>query len=117
MGSVGSMGELSGEVMGESIKLRSMCAKSESSAERSDEFEEEDETERISGALSACTLVVESNSVGIEIRLRWIVPGAYLTLPSRTGKFATASRFARLVMALARAIGFAEDIAVEVNHG
>ena len=117
MGSVGAIGEVSGEVMGESMKLRSMYEKSESSAERSDEFEEDDETERMSGALSACTLVVESSSVGIEIRLRWIVPGAYLTLPSRAGKAATASRFVRLVKALASAIGFEEDMAMEVNHG
>lgn len=63
-------------------KLRSIVEKSESLPE---EIEPEDDPEMllISGAVRACTLVVEINSVGKEMRLRSIVPGAYLTVVLR----------------------------------
>lgn len=55
-------------------KLRSMVEKSDSLPLEMIEADEEPETLRISGAVNACTLVVEINSVGREIKLRLIVP-------------------------------------------
>lgn len=54
-------------------KLRSMVEKSESLAEETEPAEEV-EILRMSGAVKACTLVVEINSVGREMRLRLMVP-------------------------------------------
>lgn len=102
-----SIDEVSGDVAGLSMKLREMWEKSDSAPELMLEFEDATEREPISGALRACTFVVEINSVGREMRLRLMVPAAYLTLPSRMG-IAGASRFPRFVKALAR------DIADEV---
>ena len=98
-----STDDVSGVVMGLSRKLVSMCENSdEVSDDRNEDFEVDAETDRISGAFNACMLVVEINSVGSEILSRLIVPGAYLTLPSRTGSGATSGRRVRLVNALAR---------------
>jgi len=63
-------------------KLRSMVEKSESLLEEIEPVEEP-EPVRMSGAVKACTFVVEINSVGNEMRLRLIVPAAYLTLVPR----------------------------------
>jgi len=63
-------------------KLRSMVEKSESLLEEIEPVEEP-EAVRMSGAVKACTFVVEINSVGNEMRLRLIVPAAYLTLVPR----------------------------------
>jgi len=105
-----SIDEVSGEVHGELMKLREICEKSESSPDRNDELDEDDEIDLISGAVRARTFVVEINSVGREIWPRWMVPVGNLTLPSRVGSGAgTSERLARLVRALARAI-VEEDI-------
>lgn len=64
-------------------KLRSMVEKSESFAEFIDPAEDPPETLRMSGAVKACTFVVEMSSVGREMRLRLMVPGAYLTVLPR----------------------------------
>lgn len=80
-------------------KLRSMVEKSESLL---DETEPADEPEilRISGAVKAWTLVVEISSVGREMRLRSIVPGAYLTVVLRgMGTCCSTLRLTRLVKA------------------
>lgn len=50
---------------------------------------ERPETLRMSGALRAWTLVVESNSVGSEILARLMVPGAYLTVQERGRVFSS----------------------------
>lgn len=63
-------------------KLRSIVEKSESFVEEI-EPEEDDDALRMSGAVRACTLVVEINSVGREMRVRLIVPCAYRTLVPR----------------------------------
>lgn len=73
-----STDEVSGEVVGVLRKLLEMDEKSESSAERKEAFDDALETDRISGALNACTLVVERSSVGKEILERSMVPAAYL---------------------------------------
>lgn len=89
-------------------KLRSMVEKSESCPECVDEELEEDdvsETLRMSGAVKACTFVVDINSVGREMLLRSIVPGVYRTVLPLTGVDGVPSslcRFKRLVKALAR---------------
>ncbi len=85
-------------------KLRSMVEKSESLL---DEIEpvEEPEALRMSGAVKACTFVVEINSVGSEMRLRLIVPGAYLTLVPRWGESGWSTlRLLRRVNARAKAM-------------
>jgi len=64
-------------------KLRSMVEKSEESLLKERETAEEPEALRISGAFKACTLVVEINSVGSDMRLRLIVPKECLTLVPR----------------------------------
>lgn len=63
-------------------KLRSIVEKSESFTEETEPAEEE-EALRMSGAVKACTLVVEINSVGREMRLRLMVPCGYRTLVPR----------------------------------
>jgi hypothetical protein len=80
-------------------KLRSIVEKSESFA---DEIDPEDDPEmfRMSGAVSAWTLVVEISSVGREMRLRSIVPGAYLTVVLRIiGACCSTLRLTRFVKA------------------
>lgn len=83
-------------------KLRSMVEKSESLLREIDPAEEP-EALRISGAINAWTFVVESSSVGREMRLRLIVPGVYLTLVPRWGVWSI-PRFVRRVNARARDI-------------
>ena len=51
--------------------------------ESEEELLDSAEVLRMSGALRASTLVVESSSVGREILARLIVPGAYLTVQDR----------------------------------
>jgi hypothetical protein len=80
-------------------KLRSIVEKSESFA---DEIDPEDDAEmlRMSGAFNAWTLVVEISSVGREMRLRSIVPGAYLTVVLRIiGACCSTLRLTRFVKA------------------
>jgi len=80
-------------------KLRSMVEKSESLAEETDPADDP-EILRISGAVRAWTLVVEINSVGKDMRLRSIVPGAYLTVVLRIiGVCCSVLRLTRLVKA------------------
>jgi len=64
-------------------KLRSMVEKSEESLFKEMETAEEPDALRISGAFKACTLVVEINSVGRDMRLRLIVPMECLILAPR----------------------------------
>jgi len=106
------MGEDSGEVVpgvvaGESRKFFEIREKSDSLPELMEEVDEADLREAISGAFNAFTLVVEISSVGREISSRLIVPGAYLTLPSRAGAallWLSLGRFVR-----ARAIDMVEE--------
>ena len=85
-------------------KLRSMVEKSESLAELIDPADDP-ETSRMSGAVKAWTLVVEISSVGKEIRLRSMVPGAYLTVVLRSiGVWFSVLRLTRLVKARERDI-------------
>ena len=79
---VDSIEDVSGEVAGVRRDLSEAGERSESSPDRTDELDEVLEADRTSGALSACTLVVEISSVGREIFERWIVPAAYLYEPS-----------------------------------
>lgn len=60
-------------------KLLSMVEKSESLADEIDPVDDP-EVLRMSGAVKACTLVVEINSVGKEMRVRSMVPDGYLTV-------------------------------------
>ena len=103
-----SIEEVSGDVAGESIKLREMDEKSKSWLELMEEFEDDTDMDRVemSGAFRALTLVVEISSVGKEMSSRLIVPAGYLTLPSRDGVDAERprSRLVRLVNARARAM-------------
>jgi len=92
-----SMEELSAEVVGVLRKLLEVEEKSEPSAERREALDEVLDADRMSGAFSAWTLVVESSSVGREILERSMVPAAYLKEPSE----ASCWRLARLVKALA----------------
>lgn len=67
-------------------KLLSILEKSLSEWIESDDEEvvlDSAETFLMSGAVKACTLVVDRNSVGREILARLIVPGAYLTVQER----------------------------------
>ena len=83
-----------------------MVEKSESLPEET-EPEEDPEMLRISGAVNAWTLVVEINSVGREMRLRLMVPGAYLTVVLRwtvTAADCSVLRLMRLVKARERDI-------------
>ncbi len=85
-------------------KLRSMVEKSESFPELIDPADDPDMF-RMSGAVRAWTLVVEINSVGREMRLRSIVPGAYLTVVLRSiGVWFSVLRLTRLVKARERDI-------------
>jgi len=97
--------EVSGDVIGESIKFREIRLKWDSLLDETEEVEE-DVRVLMSGAFRASTLVVEINSVGREMSSRLIVPAAYLTLPSRVGVCDVwlRPRFVRLVNARARAI-------------
>jgi len=79
-------------------KLRSMVEKSESLPDEIDPAEEP-EMLRISGAVNAWTLVVEISSVGREMRLRSMVPGAYLTVVLRGIVVCSVLRLTRLVNA------------------
>lgn len=104
---MGVMGVAGEESLLRTRKLRSMVEKSESFPECSDEeLDDADENFPISGAVKACTLVVEMSSVGREIILRLMVPGAYLTVfPLASGEEVAASsslRRTRLVKARAR---------------
>lgn len=101
--------EVAGEVAGVLRKLLAVDEKSEPSAERREALDEALEMERISGALSAWTLVVDKNSVGKEILERSMVPAAYLKDESECEAGASCWRFARLVKALASDI-VEEDI-------
>lgn len=104
-----SMGETSGELAGVLRKLLEMDAESEPSAERNESLDEALEMVRMSGALSAWTLVVEMSSVGKEMLDRLMVPAAYLKEASEGAEEASWCRFARFVRALASAI-VEEDI-------
>jgi len=82
-----------------SMKFREMDVKSESLPDMMEEFEEADEEIVVAlgslmlGAFKALTLVVESNSVGSEIRLRLIVPlrvGVFSLLKPRLVRFVSA---------------------------
>ena len=73
-----SIEELSAEVAGVLRKLLEIDEKSESSAERKEALDEALEADRMSGALSAWTFVVDRSSVGSEILERSMVPAAYL---------------------------------------
>ena len=89
-----------------SVPLRkplSMVEKSESLPELSESFEDVAEADRPgrSGAVNACTFVVEMSSVGSDIISRLIVPVAYRTVPFRP-RTEESSRFIRFVNALAR---------------
>lgn len=84
-------------------KLRSMVEKSESIEDMSEPAEDPD-TLRMSGAVKACTLVVEMSSVGNDMRLRLMVPGGYLTVFPRTTGVWSSLRLLRLVKARARDI-------------
>ena len=77
-------------------KLRSMVEKSESLPEEIEPVDDP-ETLRISGAVKAWTLVVESSSVGKEMRFRSMVPEAYLTVVLRWIDVCSGLRLARLV--------------------
>ena len=92
-----------------SMNVREIDVKSESLPDMMEEFEEADEEIELAvrslmlGAFKAFTFVVESSSVGSEMRLRLIVPVANLTLPSRVGVFSLLNpRLVRLVRARAR---------------
>lgn len=78
-----SIDEVSGDVVGESMKVLEMLEKSESLPELMEAPEDEALRLLMSGALKALTFVVEINSVGREMRFRSIVPGKYRPLPSR----------------------------------
>lgn len=73
-----SVDEISGEVAGVPRKPLEMEENSEPSADRKEALDEALETDRMSGAFSAWTLVVESSSVGREMLERFIEPDAYL---------------------------------------
>lgn len=77
-----SIDEVSGDVAGVLSRLLEKAENSESSAERMDALDEALEMDRMSGALSAWTLVVERSSVGKEMLERLMVPVAYLKAPS-----------------------------------
>jgi len=79
-------------------KLRSIVEKSESLPDEIDPVEDP-EMLRISGAVRAWTLVVEISSVGREMRLRSMVPGAYLTVVLRCMGTCSVLRLTRLVNA------------------
>jgi len=92
-----------------SMKLREIVVKSESLPDMIEELDDVVEPEvplrsLMFGAFRALTLVVESNSVGSEMRFLLMVPAAYLTLPSRVGVVAVwlMPRFVRFVSARAR---------------
>lgn len=84
-------------------KLLSKVEKSESSLEPTEEPDDMVDLcrERISGALRACTLVVEISSVGEEIMSRRMLPAAYLTVLLRFDMISWSSRFMRFVKARA----------------
>jgi hypothetical protein len=78
-----------------------MVEKSESLPELTEALDDEAETDRtMSGAVNACTFVVEMSSVGKEIKSRLIVPGVYRTVPD-LGGVEKSSRLMRFVKALA----------------
>lgn len=83
LGSIGTSGSTDTGVMGENGDA------SLSSEDRSDEAEEDDDTppeaSTKSGALYTSGLVADRSSTGPEILPRRMVPGAYLTRPSRYG--------------------------------
>jgi hypothetical protein len=99
-----SIEEVSGEVAGVLRKLLEVEEKSEPSAERRETLDEPLETDLMSGAFKAWTLVVERSSVGNEILERSMVPAAYLKWVSEGPVEASCWRFARLVKALASAM-------------
>lgn len=94
----------SGEVAGVPRELFKIGEKSESSAERREALDDALEMERMSGALSAWTLVVDKSCVGKEIFERSIVPGANLKVASEDGEEASCCLLARLVKALPSAM-------------
>jgi len=96
-------------------KLRSMVEKSESLPDESDPVEDPERL-RISGAVNAWTLVVEISSVGREMRLRSIVPGAYLTVVLRGIAICSVLRLTRLVNARERDIVEAGSMMRTVNR-
>jgi len=98
-----SVEDVSGDERGVPKKLRSMVEKSESWFELMDEPEDDVEIDRMSGALRACTFVVDNSSVGREIWFRSIVPFGYLTVAARTTIDVSWVRLVRLVKARARA--------------
>lgn len=81
-----------------------MGEKSESSAERREALDDALEIERISGALSAWTFVVDKSCVGKEILQRSIVPGGNLKVASEGREEASCCLLARLVKALPSAM-------------
>jgi len=90
------------------MKLRSILEKSDSLPESTEA--EEPLSDAISGAVRAWRFVVEINSVGRDIKLRLMVPAAYLTLVPRLG-VGCSLRLFRLVKARA------SDMVVEAIEG
>jgi hypothetical protein len=91
------------------MKLRSILEKSDSLPESTEA--EEPLSDAISGAVRAWRFVVEINSVGRDIKLRSMVPVAYLTLVPRLGVGCSWLRLFRLVKARA------SDMVVEAIEG
>ena len=93
-------------------KLFEIFEKSESSAERNEAFDKSLEADRMLGAWSAWTLVVERSSTGQEILERSIVPAAYLKEVLEAAKETSCWPLKRLLNPLVSAI-VEEDIQVQ----
>ena len=96
--------DVSGVVWADVKKLFPMNENSAESPDRSEDVDDAELRGLISGAVSARTFVVDRSSVGKEISSRLMVPGAYRTLPARSGRGATSGRLTFFVKARARDI-------------